>query len=67
MVVPDIAFQLGDYAPIRTRQDLLVDITFFLRTDKKSAMASQRSQANINRLISIASNNTRKVSFRIVD
>jgi hypothetical protein len=44
MVVPDIAFQLGPFAPIRKRPKKLVDVLVFLRADLESKVKSIRNE-----------------------
>mmetsp|Transcript_8039 Transcript_8039/g.22928 ORF Transcript_8039/g.22928 Transcript_8039/m.22928 type:complete len:525 (+) Transcript_8039:129-1703(+) len=46
LAVPDIAFQLGPFAPIRKHPDKLVDIILFLRKDKESTVKKLRRNAD---------------------
>jgi pyruvyl transferase EpsO len=43
-LVPDIAFQLGPFAPIRTTPELQVDLLFLLRRDKESVVSADKKQ-----------------------
>jgi hypothetical protein len=60
MVVPDMAFQLGPYAPIRNHPDEMVDIIIFLRKDHESKIDSTRSK--IQKMLPKAD-----MTFKIVD
>lgn len=68
IVVPDIAFQLGPYAPIPPREDdiPLLDIVVFLRDDKESTYMAQRNKQAINEILSTVDGGD-KISFSIVD
>ena len=59
LVVPDIAFQLGPFEPIRNNPQLEVDILFLLRDDKESVIASQRGK--IGKLL------PHNITYRVVD
>lgn len=65
LLVPDIAFQLGPYTPIRSRNDPMVDIILLLRDDHESVIA-QRSRAEVRSLLNNLPN-SHDVSFSIVD
>lgn len=51
MIVPDMAFQLGPYAPIRNHPTELVDIIIFLRKDHESKVDSERNEDSIRRIL----------------
>ena len=79
LVVPDIAFQIGPYEPIRQSEAAIpkpgaekVDIVFFLRSDKESAVAGgHRSREYIQDVLTnvtqTAKNGNKNVTFTIVD
>jgi exopolysaccharide biosynthesis predicted pyruvyltransferase EpsI len=51
-LVPDIAFQLGPFEPIRPEKyEDLVDIVVFLRDDKESVYANERNRGSIQKLL----------------
>ena len=51
-LVPDIAFQLGPFQPIRPKNpDSMVDLVLFLRADKESKMKKDRNRATIQALL----------------
>jgi exopolysaccharide biosynthesis predicted pyruvyltransferase EpsI len=60
MLVPDMAFQLGPYAPIRNHPDEMLDIIIFLRKDHESKIDSTRSK--IQKMLPKAD-----MTFEIVD
>ena len=60
-LVPDMAFELGPYAPIRRSPDKMVDITVFLRDDQESTL-SERTWDAIQRLLP-----DKDLTFEIVD
>jgi exopolysaccharide biosynthesis predicted pyruvyltransferase EpsI len=65
VLVPDIAFQLGPYSPIRPSSSQMVDIVLLLRDDHESVV-EQRSRADIRSKL----NGTpigQAVTFSIVD
>jgi hypothetical protein len=62
MVVPDMAFQLGPYAPIRKHPDQLVDVILFLRQDHESKVNSERNEDSIRRILPKPD-----MTFKIVD
>lgn len=62
MAVPDMAFQLGPYAPIRKHPKLLVDVIVFLRNDKESKVNSERNEDSIRRILPKPD-----LTFKIVD
>ncbi len=62
MLVPDMAFQLGPYAPIRKHSDKFVDIILFLRQDHESQVNSERNEDSIRRMLPKPD-----MTFRIVD
>ena len=62
MVVPDMAFQLGPYAPIRNHPEKMVDIIVFLRDDLESQVYSMRHYMEIMKLLP-----TPGLTFKIVD
>jgi exopolysaccharide biosynthesis predicted pyruvyltransferase EpsI len=67
MIVPDIAFQLGEFQPKRPRKDLLVDILLFLRRDMESNLEEplrQNLQMGITMMIKDGGENK---TFQIVD
>jgi exopolysaccharide biosynthesis predicted pyruvyltransferase EpsI len=68
LIVPDIAFQLGPYAPMPPKEDdiPLLDIVALLRADKESTFMPQRSRQAINKILSSVDGGDR-VSFSIVD
>jgi exopolysaccharide biosynthesis predicted pyruvyltransferase EpsI len=72
MVVPDIAFQLGPFAPIRKYPKKLVDVLVFLRADLESKVESIRNEEYIKSVFSSLdtknkNNGANEVTFRIVD
>jgi exopolysaccharide biosynthesis predicted pyruvyltransferase EpsI len=67
VLVPDIAFQLGPFIPIRKNSKLRVDILFLLRTDKESVVSSQRGSASIHNLLYNHTGNSKNVTFRVAD
>jgi exopolysaccharide biosynthesis predicted pyruvyltransferase EpsI len=68
MVVPDIAFQLGPYAPIRKHPKQLVDVLVFLRADLESKVESIRNDDYIKSVLSnMGTTEAAEVTFRIVD
>ena len=62
MVVPDMAFQLGPYAPIRKHPEKAVDIIVFLRDDIESQVYSKRNFMEVMKLLP-----TPGLTFKIVD
>lgn len=62
LLVPDIAFQLGPYGPIRRHPAKNVDILLFLRADKESTVESERYDSFIQSIIP-----KQNLTFRIVD
>jgi exopolysaccharide biosynthesis predicted pyruvyltransferase EpsI len=62
MVVPDMAFQLGPYDPIRKHPNLQVDVVIFLRKDKESNLDSERHEASIRKKLPKGD-----MTFKIVD
>jgi len=70
VVVPDMAFQLGPYSPIRETEEQhpaahdeeRVDILLFLRTDKESKLRSQRNEESIQKIMPSSD-----LTFKIVD
>ena len=67
VLVPDIAFQLGPFTPIRNNPELRVDILFLLRTDKESVVSSQRDMASINNLLYNSTDIAMNVTYRVAD
>ena len=73
MVVPDIAFQLGPFKPIRRgREQDKVDILILLRADHESQVNQQRNNEYIEKALSEinASRKTHsneKITFRVTD
>jgi exopolysaccharide biosynthesis predicted pyruvyltransferase EpsI len=66
-LVPDIAFQLGPFAPIRpTKYEEMVDIVVFLRDDYESKVKTQRSDKAIQNLLNSVEGG-RGLTFKIVD
>uniref|UniRef100_A0A7S2PNK8 Polysaccharide pyruvyl transferase domain-containing protein n=1 Tax=Skeletonema marinoi TaxID=267567 RepID=A0A7S2PNK8_9STRA len=61
MIVPDIAFQMGEFHPKRPREDLLVDILLLLRNDQESNIGSRSDEA-----VSLAIGSKNK-TFRVAD
>ena len=61
IIVPDMAFELGPYAPIRRFPEKLVDITLFLRDDEESTL-SVRTRDSIKSILPQAN-----LTFEIVD
>ena len=61
ILVPDMAFELGPYAPIRSSPEKLVDITVFLREDQESTI-SERTRLFIESLLP-----NKDLTFEIVD
>jgi exopolysaccharide biosynthesis predicted pyruvyltransferase EpsI len=68
LMVPDIAFQLGPYAPMPPKEDDIppLDIVVFLRDDKESTYMPQRNKQAIDKILSSVDGGDR-VSFSIVD
>jgi exopolysaccharide biosynthesis predicted pyruvyltransferase EpsI len=68
IIVPDIAFQLGPYAPMPPKEDdiALLDIVVLLRDDKESTYMPQRNKQAINEILSSVDGGDR-ISFSIVD
>jgi exopolysaccharide biosynthesis predicted pyruvyltransferase EpsI len=68
IIVPDIAFQLGPYAPMPPNEDdiPLLDIVVLLRDDKESTYMPQRNKQAINEILSLIDGGD-KISFSIVD
>jgi exopolysaccharide biosynthesis predicted pyruvyltransferase EpsI len=68
LMVPDIAFQLGPYAPMPPKEDdiPLLDIVVFLRDDRESTYMPQRNRQAINKILSSIDGGER-ISFSIVD
>jgi exopolysaccharide biosynthesis predicted pyruvyltransferase EpsI len=68
IIVPDIAFQLGPYAPMPPKEDdpPLLDIVVLLRDDKESTYMPQRNKEAINKILSSVDGGD-KISFSIVD
>jgi exopolysaccharide biosynthesis predicted pyruvyltransferase EpsI len=68
IIVPDIAFQLGPYAPMPPKEDdiTLLDIVVLLRDDKESTYMPQRNKQAINEILSSVDGGD-KISFSIVD
>jgi exopolysaccharide biosynthesis predicted pyruvyltransferase EpsI len=62
MVVPDMAFQLGPYAPIRNHPEEMVDIVIFLRKDHESKIDSTRDSYSIRSRLPKGD-----LTFKIVD
>jgi len=62
MVVPDMAFQLGPYAPIRNHPEKMVDIIVFLRDDIESQVYSMRNFKEVMKLLPKPG-----LTFKIVD
>ena len=68
MIVPDIAFQLGEFQPKRPRKDLLVDILFFLRQDKESNLRKELGGQGAQRFITkVMEDRGENKTFRTVD
>ena len=73
VVVPDIAFQLGPFEPMREPNNPKnVDIVFFLRADKESELtkSGQRSRQHVQEAlnkISQTKSNSKNLTFTIVD
>jgi exopolysaccharide biosynthesis predicted pyruvyltransferase EpsI len=67
-MVPDIAFQLGPFAPIPPKEDdpPLADMVVFLRDDKESLNTPQRNKRAIRDVLSTVEDGDR-ISFTIVD
>lgn len=61
MIVPDIAFQMGEFHLKQPREDLLVDILLLLRNDQESNIESRADEA-----ITLAIGSQNK-TFRVVD
>jgi len=68
LMVPDIAFQLGPFAPIPPKEDdpPLADMVVFLRDDKESLNTPQRNKRAIRDVLSTVEDGDR-ISFTIVD
>jgi exopolysaccharide biosynthesis predicted pyruvyltransferase EpsI len=70
IIVPDIAFQLGPYAPMPPKEDdiplPLLDIVVLLRDDKESTYMPQRNKQAINEILTSVDGGD-KISFSIVD
>lgn len=62
VLVPDMAFQLGPYSPIRTNPDKLVDVLLLLRKDHESKVNVERNEDSIRRILPSGG-----MTFRIVD
>jgi len=67
VVVPDMAFQLGPYDPIRTNHhdhdnEDMVDIILFLRNDRESIVESERNEESIRAILP-----RDDLTFKIVD
>jgi exopolysaccharide biosynthesis predicted pyruvyltransferase EpsI len=60
-LVPDMAFELGPYAPIRSSPDKLVDITVFLREDRESKV-SERTRDFVQSILP-----NKDLTFELVD
>jgi len=66
-LVPDIAFQLGPFEPIRpTKYEDMVDILVFLRDDYESKVKSQRHNGAIKELLNGIPGG-KGLTFKIVD
>ena len=52
MIVPDVAFQLGPFAPIRKHPKKLVDVLVFLRAHLESKVKSIRNEEYIKSVFS---------------
>ena len=64
LLVPDMAFQLGPYSPIRTEKHA-VHILILLRKDKESLNIKYRSREEVQKLLDIKGHHD--TTFRIVD
>jgi pyruvyl transferase EpsO len=71
VLFPDIAFQLGPYAPMHPPRlsANTVDILVFMRLDKESVEQSNRHDTSIRFILTSLAGpeNAQKISFRIVD
>jgi exopolysaccharide biosynthesis predicted pyruvyltransferase EpsI len=65
VLVPDIAFQLGPYAPIRPPKGQMVDVVLLLRDDHESVVG-ERSRSGIRSVLNGVPNG-QDVTFSIVD
>jgi exopolysaccharide biosynthesis predicted pyruvyltransferase EpsI len=70
-LVPDIAFQLGPYVPVRSIPDAMnglgmLDIVFLLRNDHESIFASARNRRSIQSMLNNIPGAS-QLSFSIVD
>jgi exopolysaccharide biosynthesis predicted pyruvyltransferase EpsI len=66
-LVPDIAFQLGPFEPIRpTKYEDMVDILVFLRDDYESKVSTQRHNGAIKELLNGVPGG-KGLTFKIVD
>ena len=68
LVVPDIAFQLGPYAPIRNwkHRKYQVDLMVFLRNDLESKVSEKRDNEYIQKIIA-AKSGGKKFTSTVVD
>jgi len=68
LVVPDIAFQLGPYAPQppETGSPVNIDIVLFLRDDKESVLAKQRDRNSLRKILETIEGGV-GLKFTIVD
>lgn len=62
ILVPDMAFQLGPYQPIRKHPRKMVDVIIFLRKDHESKVNMERNQDSIRAILP-----KKGMTFRIVD
>jgi len=62
ILVPDMAFQLGPYQPIRKHPKKMVDVIIFLRKDHESKVNMERNQDSIRAILP-----KKGMTFRIVD
>ena len=72
LFVPDIAFQLGPFQPIRKNRfpDQLVDILILLRADHESNVDKQRNDEyieNVLKQLQESKKSDQKITFRVVD
>jgi exopolysaccharide biosynthesis predicted pyruvyltransferase EpsI len=65
-LVPDMAFQLGPYAPMIRDDEPRTDLVLLLRSDHESVVASQRSRESIRKILR-STPGGESLTFSVVD